>query len=234
MEMEKTLSPEAGQPGPDSPPPGRTDGLAAALAVEHDAQTGAPDSPERPPDLGKRRGRPPIHGLYSRAAGSDGHRPAALGGPDQVGPVEMENPGEKRVSIPPDLLTQLVGQTLCLGEDLATYKIQAMAARAGLTPGEIAPQLARAQLGDQRKQLVADLTPYALQEWGLDPQISPTAAIGLILAPWTFGAVSAYWTLAGLAAEKLSREKARDKSGDKSADKSGDNAEYGHYPEEKA
>jgi hypothetical protein len=128
----------------------------------------------------------------------------------------MESPGEKRVALPPDMVTRLVQETLTLGENFAAYKLQAISGKAGLTPGEIQPQLERALLGDQRKAFVAELTPYALQEWGVDPQISPTAAIGLVLGPWLFASVSAYWTLASLAAEKLSREKREGKSGDKS------------------
>jgi hypothetical protein len=121
----------------------------------------------------------------------------------------VESPLEPRVAIPPDLVTQLIGETLSLGENYATFKIQAVAQAAGLSRGEINPQLQRAMIGEKRKQIVADLTPLALQEWGLDPQISPTAAIGLMLGPWLFASCSAYFTLAALAAEKWAVEKRR-------------------------
>ena len=124
----------------------------------------------------------------------------------------MEPPGETRVSIPPDLLSKIVGETLNVAEQFASLKLCQIAQRAGLQQKDITPQLAQAAIGERRKQIVADLTPLALQEWGLDPQISPTAAILLILGPWMFSATSAWLSLASLAAERLALEKARAKA----------------------
>jgi hypothetical protein len=214
--MEAPLPPTAPAPGPESPVSGSADGLATGLATKFGAGPGqaagsaAPVGPGSSPG-GARRGRPPVHGLYSKAAGSDGHRPAVLPGPDQVGAAQVEIPGDTRVSIPEDVLSSLVVETLGAGEEFASLKLLQIAGKAGLTPGEIGPQLERARLGDRRKGIIADLVPYALQEWGLDPQISPTAAIGLVLGPWAFASVSAYFTLAGLAAEKMARDKLREK-----------------------
>jgi len=214
MEMETALPEAASQPGTEGQPAQRTDGLAASLAVECGAPTGAASAPEIPGKPPKRPGRPPIHGLYSKAAGSDGHRPAPLPGSDPVSPAEVEMPGETRVSVPPDVLAEVLTGALTLGEEFAAWKMQDIASRAGLEPGEINTQLARAQIGPQRREIVSKLTPLALQEWGIDPQISPTACIGITLAPWVFATVTAYFTLAGLAAERLSMEKRLGKSGE--------------------
>lgn len=208
MEVENPLPATAPQPGPEGPGPGPTDGLAAALAVEHGA-AGTAASPATLPETFRRRGRPPVHGLYSRAAGSDGKHPVPPPGAEPLSPAEVESAGDTRISIPPDVLGKIVSQTLGAAESWAGWKITAMAKKAGLTPADISPQLERAQIPDESKQVVAELAPLALQEWGLDPQISPSAAIGVILVPWAFASVSAYFTLASLAAERLAMEKAR-------------------------
>ena len=113
--------------------------------------------------------------------------------------------------IPPDLLSQIVSETLGLGENFAAYKLAAIASKAALTPSEIRPQLDRTLIGDKRKAIIGELTPLALQEWGIDPKLSPTAAIGLMLGPWVLASVSAYFTLASLAAERLALDKANGK-----------------------
>ena len=220
MEVETTLPETAAQPGPESQPGSPTDGLAAAIAAEHGAGPGENrvETPAGGPGSGKRPGRPPVHGRYSKAAGSDGKHLAALPGeilPPIAGeifqPAEMESPGEISVVIPPDLLSQIVSETLGLGENFAAYKLEAIASKAALTSDEIRPQLDRTRIGDKRKEIIGELTPLALQEWGLDPKLSPTAAIGLMLGPWVLASVSAYFTLASLAAERLALDKANGK-----------------------
>lgn len=209
MELETTLSETAPETSPQGQTGGPTDGLAAKLAIEHDAGPAAQSSPETHSVTGKRIGRPPTHGRYSKAAGSDGKNPVPLPGPEPVPAVEMESPVRSLVNIPPDLLSKIVGETLSLGETYAAYKLEAIADKAGLTCAEIQPQLERTQMGEQRKAIIADLTPLALQEWGLDPRLSPTAAIGLMLGPWLAASVGAYFTLATLAAERLALDKAK-------------------------
>lgn len=81
---------------------------------------------------------------------------------------------------------------------------------AGLTQSEIEPQLDGAKLGEPSKEMVTELAPLIAQEWGLDPQVSPTLAAGLILAPWLWQSGSAYMALADLAKEKAEREKAKE------------------------
>lgn len=223
MEVETPLSEPAAQPSQESPGLGPADGLAAALAVEHGA-AGTAASPATLPETFRRRGRPPVHGLYSRAAGSDGKHPVLPPGAEPLSAAEVEIPGDSRISIPKDVLSKIVSQTLGAAESWAGWKITAMAKKAGLTTADISPQLERAQIPDESKQLVAELAPLALQEWGLDPQISPSAAIGVILVPWAFASVSAYFTLAGLAAERLAMEKLRGNARGKGGENEGENA----------
>jgi hypothetical protein len=106
------------------------------------------------------------------------------------------------VVVPPELFSKVVQEGLTAGELFAQGKIESAALQAGLTRSEIAPQLDQTLMGDKRKALLGELAPLVAQEWGVDPQLSPTAATGLVLGPWLFGSLTAYFTLARLAAEK--------------------------------
>jgi hypothetical protein len=207
--VENELPAETPQTGEQNGQPARTDGIAAALAVEHGAATHAGNgaSQAEPAKPGK-QGRPITHGLYSKAMGSDGKRPVKAPG---QGPLDQpKNPvgpaQPARVVIPSELLSKVVKETLSLTENLGHSLIESMGKRAGLTDEDISPQLKQAELGESRKQIVADLTPYMLAEWGVDAQMSPTVAVALILTPWGFGSVTAYLTLARIAEEKEKRE----------------------------
>jgi hypothetical protein len=214
--VEKALPPEAGAAGPENGPGARTDGLAAAIAGEFGAGPGAPGSD--PGAGGRKRGRPPVHGGYSQANGSDGKRRVPVDFPGEIPPGNageiprgaLENRPAPRVVVPPDLLAKVIREGLDFGERFAATKLGTVAQAAGLTPDDVAPQLAQAQLGETRKGLVAELTPLALQEWGVDAEMSPTCALLLLLGPWAFGAWSAYGELARLAQEKAERDKARE------------------------
>jgi|SRR6185369_5637307 len=210
MGMETSLSGEAQADDLGGGPVASTDGLSAEVLAEHLQPAGDAIGG----DEARRRGRPPIHGMYSRAAGSDGKHPAALPGnePLPTPEVDLGTVGPSpRVSIPPDLLTKVIQESLTLGESGIAHALEGQGKLAGLTVEEIAPQLKRAELGERRKQLVAELAPYAAQEWGLDSEVSPTVAIGLLLVPWSLGAFMAYVTLAGLAKEKAEAEAARER-----------------------
>jgi len=115
-----------------------------------------------------------------------------------------ENPPDTRCSVvvPPELFSKVVQEGLTAGELFAQGKIESVALQAGLTRSEITPQLDQALMGDKRKALVGELAPLVAQEWGVDPQLSPTAAVGLVLGPWLFATLTAYGTLARLATEK--------------------------------
>jgi hypothetical protein len=114
----------------------------------------------------------------------------------------MENDRGLRIGIPPDLLSKLVSAGLSGLEGYAHDKIRLVGAAAGLEQHEIQPQLARAQLPTDKKHLVGDLAPLVLQEWGVDPEISPTAAVLGLVGPWMFASWSAFSTLRELALER--------------------------------
>lgn len=209
LALEEALSEPAGQPGAPDAPGARTDGLAAALAAEHLDPAGAGGGQDGPGGLKRRPGRPPIHGRYSQAAGSDGKNPVPLPGEGALEPAQVEPAGPARVSIPPDLLSKIVKEALGTAEAFAGSKLEAVALQAGLKREEIAPQLHRTQIPEERKDLVAELTPLALEELGADAKVSPSVAIGLMLGPWVLASVSAYTTLSRLAAEKLALDKQR-------------------------
>lgn len=203
MEMEKPLPAGAPSPSPEKPVAPVGGGIAAQLAAQ-DGLT-APPSPVTP----KRLGRPPTHGRYTRAAGSDGKNPVAPAAAPAALQAEGVDPSpgpDADVSLPPDLLAKVVSEGLGAAEAFAAGKIESAARMAGLTADEIAPQLDQARIGDKRKQLVGELTPLALQEWGVDPKMSPSGAIMLILGPWAVGAFTSYKTLAALAEEKAKRQ----------------------------
>lgn len=210
MGMETTLPEKVESAGLDDGPGASTDGLSAAVLAEQVEQTGIPGGPPSP----KRIGRPPIHGLYSQAAGSDGKHPATPAGPEPL-PAPEVAPGTAgpapRVTIPPDLLAKVVCESLTFGENAIARALEGQGKLAGLTAEEIAPQLKRAELGEQRKQLVAELAPYAAEELGLDAEVSPCLAICLLVGPWALSATAAYFTLAGLAKEKALRERLKEK-----------------------
>jgi len=202
MEMEETLPKEAESPDLGAGPGAVTDGLSAEVLAQQEQEAGASGGGESV----RRPGRPPIHGLYSRAAGSDGKHPAPPPGSEPLPQTEMVAGPAPRVTIPPDLLSKVIRESLTLGEQGIAYALEGQGKLAGLSAEEIAPQLNRAQLGDTRKQLVADLAPYVAQEWGLDVEVSPTVAVGLVLLPWGLGAFMAYLTLTKLAKERAALE----------------------------
>src|SRR5258706_8139859 len=206
MEMETPLPSGTDEAGPEIEPGARTDGLAAAVSVEHQPETpsngNAGDGAANP----KRPGRPPTHGRYSKAAGSDGKNPVTVNGTEPVSEIQAQALPETRVVIPPDLVSQVVQEGLTLGEKFAAFKLTHVAKLAGLTQSEIETQLEQGQLGDSRKKLISDLTPYVFEEWGIDPELSPTTAILLLVGPVAFATVTAYWSLAKLAEKKLAME----------------------------
>lgn len=104
--------------------------------------------------------------------------------------------------VPPDLLAKIVSELLGTGEAFAQNKIAGEAVRAGLTVAEVAPQLRQAAMGEKRKETIGQLAPLVLEEWGVNPQMSPSVAVCALLGPWLLAATSAYLTLAKLASER--------------------------------
>jgi len=208
--LEKEGAKEAPKTAPGSGVPPVLDGIAAKIAAQH----GAGPAPAPVGTTGKRPGRPPIHGLYSKAAGcTDGktrvkvpvNNPVPDTRPEPIPPLETPPEPKLSVVIPPDLRSKVVQEGLNVGENIARGKIESLALKCGLTRTEIAPELEKAAIGDRRKALVGELAPLVLEEWGVDPQLSPTTAVALVLGPWVAASTGAIMTLTRLAEEKARR-----------------------------
>src|SRR4051794_35968309 len=115
--MEATLPSDIEAAGPPNTVPESNDGLAGALAAQHGVQTGLPEGADPGEGTGKRVGRPPSHGLYSKAAGSDGKNPVRLPRQGEVPGTQMDPEPAPRVIIPPDLLTKVIHETITVGEN---------------------------------------------------------------------------------------------------------------------
>src|SRR5947209_2245169 len=107
--METTLqaaTEETSQAGQES---GQLDGLANQIASEHTASAAGSGATAT---VGRKPGRPPVHGRYSQAAGSDGKHPVLDNGAEEFPPHEVENNIGVADLIPPDLLVSVIQETL--------------------------------------------------------------------------------------------------------------------------
>lgn len=124
------------------------------------------------------------------------------------------------------MVRRIVREGLTVGEKTFHNLIEGKGKAAGLSTAEIEPQLKQAALGESQKNLVGELMPYALKEWGMNPEVSPTAAIAIILGPWATASSSALMTLTKLAKEKAEREK-KALANNRNPNESADNAAMG-------
>lgn len=199
-----------------SQPSGKSEsvvGVAAAVAAQHGAGTdpGNGKSSGEAGGSGK-RGRPVVHGLYSKAMGSDGKNPVRQAGPGTVVQDKGSDlpPRVEKVVVPAELLAEVVQEALTTTEEFVGCQMEDVGKKAGLTIQEIEPQLKQGKMGEKRKALLGKLTPLALKEHGLDAEVSPTVAIGVIFVPWALSAGTAYMTLARLAREKAERDRKKE------------------------
>ena len=176
-------------------------GLVSQVAAEHGATTGATAADAKPPEPGRRPGRPPVHGLYSKAAGSDGKHPVPPPG-QETGPEGDGSVGiDLLEALPEDIVTEVIHEGIVTGESALQHAIEGKATLAGLNQSQIVAQLKAAQVSPKKKELVARLTPYAAKELGMELKMSPVAAILFLLAPTALAGASAYLTMAKLAKE---------------------------------
>jgi len=157
-------------------------------------------------------GRPAIHGRYSRAAGSDGKRAVDVGQPASVAalgsgggePVEVGASPETVPAIPPAVLAEIITELIGTLENLSISKLEALALRCGLSKEEIKPHLEAVELGAGKREIIAKLIPYALEEWDISASsLSPTLAIFVTLAPSVVAGALAMFTLTKLAKNRL-------------------------------
>ena len=97
------------------------------------------------------------------------------------GPMAGADPAVPRVTIPPELLK-------AIGREAAEAFDQWNVGRVRSAAAEAAVEVARAKIvvdsvamPPSRKDMVASLTPFVLQEWGADEHCSPTAALGALV-----------------------------------------------------
>lgn len=210
-EVETPLPETTSEPATSSEAIPENDGLAASLAPEGNGKPVVSESVsgnDAPPK--KKRGRPVKHGRYSKAMGSDGKTavktpgvPPPIPQPSESVPKSEAPP---RTALPSSLVKKIVREGLAISEKKLYNAIESKGKLAGLTIEEIEPQLRQAALSDAQKDLVGELAPHVLQEWGMSPELSPTVAVAVILAPWSFAGISAFRTLSKLAEEKAARE----------------------------
>lgn len=147
-------------------------------AVHSDGNAGGP-LPSRP------RGRPPKHGRYSKAAGSDGKNPVAL--PSADDPVE--NSGEGVPSgdgglsgMPPEMVAEVAKPCW---EAFDNFLKAGNRAKTANFPPELKERVEEVISGSgfspNQIETVSKLTPMVLDEWGMGDAASPTVAVGLIV-----------------------------------------------------
>lgn len=188
-------------------------GIASVVATQHGAGT-EPAQPGNGNVAGnalpqKRKGRPPTHGLYSKANGSNGKnpvRPALPGEPGKVESVEVETRVEIAALIPEDLQRALIKETIIFAENWGLSKIESPAIQCGLTSAEISPELKAVALPPEKKDALARLAPLACKELGFDLNVSPLGAIAVLLGPNVLAGFAAFSKLTKLAEEKVRKE----------------------------
>lgn len=205
--METPLPENSQAAAPENGGRGNVAGIAAAVAAEHGHDAGNAGNqnvaqPSAP--VVKKKGRPVLHGLYSKLMGSNGKNP--------VRPVPGQSPLEvdkvpARVEIasliPEDLQRSIIKETICFGENWGLAKIEGKAAKCGLTPVEISAELKGVALSPEKKDALARLAPLACKEAGFDLNLSPIAGIVLLLTPNALAGFTAFSTLTKLAEERV-------------------------------
>lgn len=96
--------------------------------------------------------------------------------------------------MPPALLGRIAKAGTALVEQLGSNLLKSRAIAAGISEDEARPVIDSTKLAPELKELVADLTPEALKEWGMDPSVSPTGCIFGIFGVWGGGVFAACQT----------------------------------------
>lgn len=193
-------------------------GLATALAGATGGQVPALQSNSPlPPKRGP--GRPPKHGRYSRAAGSDGKKPVRLApgdgeplaepGPDPVAPDAGDggNPlGQPRlVRLPPALVARLAKIPWAKLDRLGREWLRAKSLKLPDNLRADADKLIEATgFSEEELEILCEITPLVMEEWELGGGefFTPTTALALILAFKALDIFNAARTLERLAEKK--------------------------------
>jgi hypothetical protein len=163
--------------------PGASDSIRIVGGVENDGAGGKPTSLGTAP-LKKPNGRPPIHGMYSKAAGSDGKRPVRPLTPEEIG----------KGAVLPDVaglsesdVQSLASELLSIVDEAAAGWLRIQAQRAEVPEAEAQKIVEASKLGERRTKFMARLVPHCVREWGLQGQVSPTTAFALMAGVWFAG-----------------------------------------------
>ena len=139
---------------------------------------GSTAAPPRPP------GRPPTHGLYSKAAGSDGKRPVRPLTPQEIGQVA---PATDAGGLSEADVQSLAAELLAIADEAAAGWLRIQAAKAKVPAAETESIVAASRLGERRTKWMAKLVPLCVREWGMQGQVSPTTAFALMMGLWAAG-----------------------------------------------
>lgn len=144
-------------------------------------------------------GRPAVHGLYSKAAGSDGKKPVR---PPTVAEVERAKPAADSVGLSETDVRELAGELLALCDDTAAGWLRIQAAKAKVPDADAEKIISASRLGDRRTKWIAKLIPACVKEWGIEGQVSPTTALALMVGLWGLGIWRATVALGKYAADE--------------------------------
>ena len=190
-------------------------GLASALAGQSGGQVPAlPQSGPTPPKRGP--GRPPKHGRYSRAAGSNGKSPVRIAPADgeplaDTGPAPVPADGgdggdplgqPRLVRLPPSLVARLARIPWAKLDKLGRDWLRSKSAKLPDTLRPDAEKLIEATgFSPDELEILCEITPLVLEEWELGGGefFTPTTALGIILGFKTLDVFNAARTLERLA-----------------------------------
>jgi hypothetical protein len=85
------------------------------------------------------------------------------------------------------LLKKIAASGTLAAERWGLTQVQAAATAAEVKPEEAAPLIRACAIPGEQKDLIAELLPLAMEEWGLDPSVSPTACLCGIAGTWFYG-----------------------------------------------
>lgn len=129
-------------------------------------------------------GRPAVHGLYSKAAGSDGKKPVR---PPTLGETQSAKPAADSVGLSETDIRELAGELLALADDTAAGWLRIQAFKAGVPQEDADKIVSASRLGERRTKWIAKLIPACVKEWGIEGQVSPTTALVLMVGLWGLG-----------------------------------------------
>lgn len=169
--------PPLGPGGPVQPTHPEFSGLAREVGAEHGAGVSEPPKRgqgKRGPDKAPRKRRDPVPAVDGGEAGP-GDAPAVAGGPEPVA-------GPPPVVLPPDLVEEIGREAADVLDQFRKGRVTKAAVECGIDEKLAQPVIDSVGMTPQRKAIIGRLVPLVAQEWGASSMVSPTAALGLLVA----------------------------------------------------